>query len=257
MTALTADQIWTLSEEFWRVFVVFLRVAAIVSLAPAFGEQSIPVRVKLALALSFTLVVSPAVAPVSSPANFFQFLVLGGVETIIGIGLGIGLRLLVMALQIAGSIAAQATSLSQLLGAAASEPVPAMGYLLVISGLTLAVTLGLHVRLAEFLILTYSLFPAGTLPNAADLGHWGVRQVSRVFALAFALAAPFAIASLIYNLTLGVINRAMPQLMVAFVGAPAITFGGMAILLLGAPILLAVWVDALWAFMRFPLDPGP
>lgn len=256
MTTLPADLVWSLSAEFWRVFIVFLRIAAIVSLAPAFGEQSIPVRVKLALALSFTLVVSPSVGLAAPPTDLMQFVVLGGAEVLIGLGLGIGLRLMVMALQIAGSIAAQATSLSQLLGAAAAEPVPAMSYLLVISGLTLAVTLGLHVRLAEFLILTYTLLPAGVFPNAGDLSQWGVRQISRIFALAFVLAAPFAIASLLYNLTLGVINRAMPQLMVAFVGAPAITFGGMVILLLGAPILLSVWVDALWTFMRLPTEPG-
>ena len=45
------------------------------------------------------------------------------------------------------------------------------------------------------------------------------------FALALSLAAPFVIASLLYNVALGVINKAMPQLMVAFVGAPAITCG--------------------------------
>ncbi|MFC3118840.1 flagellar biosynthetic protein FliR [Jhaorihella thermophila] len=38
--------------------------------------------------------------------------------------------------------------------------------------------------------------------------------------LPFSLSAPFVIASLLYNLTLGAINRAMPQLMVTLVGAP-------------------------------------
>ena len=39
-------------------------------------------------------------------------------------------------------------------------------------------------------------------------------------------------------------NRAMPQLMVAFVGAPAISFGGLALLLIVAPFLLDVWRNA-------------
>ncbi len=62
-----------------------------------------------------------------------------------------------------------------------------------------------------------------------DLARWGLAQVSRSFALAFSLAAPFVIAGLLYNVALGVINRAMPQLMVAMVGAPAITLGGIAL----------------------------
>ena len=38
-------------------------------------------------------------------------------------------------------------------------------------------------------------------------------QIAHSFGLAFALATPFVIASLIYNLALGVINRAMPRKM--------------------------------------------
>jgi len=49
----------------------------------------------------------------------------------------------------------------------------------------------------------------------------------------------------------------MPQLMVAFVGAPVITFGGMALLLVGTPLLLSVWLDALWSFFQDPVGARP
>lgn len=64
-----------------------------------------------------------------------------------------------------------------------------------------------------------------------------------MFANAFTLAAPFVITSLIYNVALGAINRAMPQLMVAFVGAPAITAGGLILLMLISPLILSIWLD--------------
>ena len=81
--------------------------------------------------------------------------------------------------------------------------------------------------------------------------------MSRAFSLAFLLAAPFVIASVIYNLALGVINRAMPQLMVAFVGAPVITLGGIVLLFLASPLMLSVWNDALMTFFNNPMDlPG-
>ncbi|MEX0317844.1 MAG: flagellar biosynthetic protein FliR [Ruegeria sp.] len=246
-----------LTDEFWRLFAIFLRVSALVSVLPAFGERSIPTRVKFAIASAFTLIVTPAVAGPPGIPDPLAFVSLAGTEILIGLAMGVAMRLFVLALQAAGSIAAQATSLSQLLGGAAVEPVPAMGYLLVLSGLTLAVLLGLHVRVAEFLIHSYDLFPIGTLPAAPDLSEWGVRQVSRMFALAFALAAPFVIASLVYNLALGVINRAMPQLMVAFVGAPAITFGGLFLLFAGSPLILSVWTDALFEFVQDPVGMRP
>lgn len=257
MIALPPELLSQLGGGLWHVFAVFLRVSALVSLLPAFGERSIPTRVKLGVSAAFTLIIAPAVTAPQIAPDLSGVMRLIGTEVLAGLALGMGLRLFVLALQTAGSIAAQATSLSQILGGAAIEPVPAMGFLLTLAGLTLAVLLGLHVRIAEFLIHSYMLFPMGTAPAAPDLSQWGVQQISRSFALAFALAMPFVIASLIYNLAMGVINRAMPQLMVAFVGAPAITFAGLFLLFAGTPLILSVWSDALLAFIANPLGAAP
>ena len=234
--------------------IVFLRVGAAMMLIPAFGEQSVPQRIRLALALAFTAIIAPAVSGDIVPLVTFdgRMLYLIATETVAGLALGMSLRLFVMALQIAGSIAAQATSLSQLLGNTGADPSPAMGYLMVISGLTLAVMLGLHIRVAELLIYSYQILRPGELPVAGVLSEWGIGRIAAAFALAFSLAAPFTIASFIYNLALGVINKAMPQLMVAMVGAPAITLGGLILMLMALPILLGIWSESFFGFMADP-----
>ncbi|UXX82278.1 flagellar biosynthetic protein FliR [Roseovarius pelagicus] len=248
-----------LSQEIlWLHAVVFLRVGPVMSLFPGFGEQSVSVRIKLALALVFTVIVAPAVGPKINGVfgNGAGFIWLAVSETVIGLIIGIGLRLFLMALQTAGSMAAQATSLSQILGSAGMEPLPAMGHLLVVGGMALAMILDLHVHVAAMVIATYGLFPVGELPEASALSQWGVRQVSGAFALAFRLAAPFVIVSVLYNLTLGIINRAMPQLMVVFVGAPVITAGGLFLLFLLAPMMLGLWMAALEGYVATPFGAG-
>lgn len=245
----------SLIAAFWHAAIVFFRVSALVSVLPAFGERSVPARVKIGLALMFTLIVSPAVSGVAPPPGPMETAGFIATEAVIGLALGIGVRLFVLALHTAGSIAAQSTSLAQVLGGAAVEPIPAMGYVLVVAGLALAVMSGLHVQAAKLLIHSYDLFPPGRFPGAQDLSAWGVSRVSEAFALAFRLAAPFVIASLIYNLTLGVINRAMPQLMVAFVGAPVITWAGLFLLFVSSPMLLTVWSQAMSEFMANPAGP--
>jgi flagellar biosynthetic protein FliR len=173
-----------------------------------------------------------------------------------GVFLGLILRLFVITLQIAGTIAAQSTSLSQIFGGTAgADPLPAMGHVLVVAGLALAALLDLHVKVAQFLIASYQLVPVGRLPAPGIVAEAGVAEVRYSFALAFSLAAPFLVASLLYNVTLGVINRAMPQLMVAFVGAPAITAGGLFLLLLTAPVMVALWSDDLFGFLHAPFGP--
>ncbi len=239
-------------------FIVFLRVGAAMALLPAFGDSSVPQRVRLGLALGFTAIVMPAVAAQIEPLAEHQkgIPILLATETLAGLALGIALRLFVLALQMAGSIAAQATSLSQVFGGTGIEPQPAIGHLLVFGGLALAVMTGLHVRIAEVLILSYNVLTPGQFPGASILGDWGLGQITQAFSLAFTLAAPFIIASLIYNVALGVINRAMPQLMVAFVGAPAITAGALVLMFLVMPLMLTVWSDALQQFLQNPFG-GP
>ncbi|MCE8001067.1 MAG: flagellar biosynthetic protein FliR [Rhodobiaceae bacterium] len=245
------------ADVLWQFAAVFLRIGALVSVMPGFGERMVPVRVKIGLALAFALIVAPAAPSFQAPDSLGSFARFAGTETVIGLALGMGLRLFVLALQTAGTIAANATSLAQILGGAAADPLPAMSFILVLGGLALAVIFGLHVRAAELMLLSFDIFPPGRFPDGQILSSWGLAQVRRAFALAFTLAAPFVIASLIYNLALGAINRAMPQLMVAFVGAPVITFGGLAILMVAAPAMLSVWVAALNDFAADPMAAVP
>lgn len=230
---------------------VFLRVGAAMALLPAFGEQSIPQRLRLVLALAFSAVVLPAVAPMM-PSDPGLLAALG--EIIAGLAVGAVLRLFVLALQIAGVMIAQATSLSQIAGGAAPEPLPAVGHLLTAAGLALAVMAGLHVRLAELLILSYQILPTAGLPVAAEFADWGTGQIADAFGLAFSLAAPFTIAAMMYNLALGAINRAMPALMVSFIGAPALSAAGLMFLAMLTPLLLAVWSGALTSFLDAPFE---
>lgn len=244
-------------QVYWAAGICFLRVGAAMAVLPAFGERTVPQRVRLVIALCFTAVVFPAIsAEIVSlvDANTFVVFVLFS-EVVAGLVIGISLRLFVLALQTAGAIAAQSTSLSQLLGGSV-EPAPAIGHLMLMSGLAFAVMLGLHVKMAEFLILSYDMMPPGQIIGAAAVAQWGTARVGQAFALAFTLSAPFVIASLIYNIALGVINRAMPQLMVAFVGAPAITAGGLMLLMVALPMLLSIWVSSLFGFMGNPFG-GP
>ncbi|MBV2359342.1 flagellar biosynthetic protein FliR [Thalassococcus sp. CAU 1522] len=233
---------------------VFLRVGAAMAVLPALGEQSLSVRIRLVAALALTAIVFPAVAgrfdwPGLSPAVLVLAL---ATETVAGLFLGLSLRLFILAIQTAGAIAAQSTSLSQIMGTAGADPLPAIGHILTVSALALLLSVGFHVKAAGFLILTYEILPPLRFPDAAALSAAGADRVARSFALAFSLAAPFVLLSVLYNLTLGAINKAMPQLMVAFVGAPLITFGSIALLFLAAPVILQAWHTAFNAFLANP-----
>lgn len=242
---LDAVDTWLMAAIF-----VFMRVAAAVVMLPAFGEMVVPARVKLGLALAFTVVLVPLVPEPLTPQSPIELLALAGSEIANGLFWGLLLRCFIFALETAGAIAAQSMSLSQLFGGVSADPLPAFGKLWVMGGLAFATIMGLHTQFAAYLLASYDIVPVGRLAAAEDVLTLGLEQIGRCFALAFSLAAPMMVASLLYNLTLGFINRAMPQLMVSFVGAPAITAGGLLLLLLTTPMVLGLWFDHILGFLE-------
>ena len=240
----------------WAYLAVFLRVAAAMAVLPALGEQMLSVRVRLVLSLLLCGAIAPAlignfVPPAANLAGLTRMLL---TESLSGLFLGLVLRLFVLALQTAGAIAAQSTSLSQIIGQAGVDPLPAIGHILNLGGLALLMLTGFHVKAAAYIIGSYELLPAFSFPDPAILAEAGSIRVAQSLALAFSLAAPFVILSVLYNLTLGAINKAMPQLMVAFVGAPVITLGAIVLLLICAPLMLSVWLSAMDRFLAAPFQ---
>ena len=243
----TTGQTW-----FWTYALVFLRVGAMMFLMPAFGEQNVPQRVRLMLALAFTAVVAPAVAPEFEAVK--GLVIPAAVEVVDGLLIGIGLRLFVMALQSAGAIIAQSTSLSQLFGGATPEPQPAVGNLLSMACLALAVASGLHVKAASLMILSYQALPPGHFATQYDLTGWGIAQVAHTIALALTLSSPFVIGAGLYNVALGFINKAMPQFSVSLVGAPALAAGGLILMAIVISLVMSAWMAGFDAYLANPFS---
>ena len=191
---------------------------------PGIGEAFLPMRIRLGLAIALAVLAAPLIDRSSLPASFepVTFSGLALAEAGIGLIAGIAVRLMVMALQYAGTIAAQSTALAQMAGPGlAPEPMPAIGNTLLIGGLTLAMVLDLHIKAVLSLAASYEVLGFGAVPVRTDVIWFGLAIGKAAFDLAFSLAAPFILAAFLYNVSLGLINRAMPQLMVAFVGAPS------------------------------------
>ncbi|MBX2855122.1 MAG: flagellar biosynthetic protein FliR [Rhodobacteraceae bacterium] len=239
---------------------VFVRISAMFFFMPGLGEQVIPMRVRLGGALAFAAIIWPMTLP-SAPELTMTFDSLGVIylaEAVVGLTLGLSLRFLVFALQTAGALAAQSLSLNQMFGAGVSpEPEPTIGTILTMGAIVIALGLGLHVKVAALLVESYQVLPFGDFPVGGDMAEWSSARASQAFGLAVSLALPFIILSFVYNLALGAINRAMPQLMVAFIGMPAITGLGLALLTATVGLTITLWQNRLDAVLAAPLALNP
>ncbi len=226
------------------VMAVLTRVSILVFLLPGLGETGISVRIRLVAALMITWLIVPLVGIESGAGwSVSAMAVMVGLEAFYGFVLGFGLRVMVFALQITGTIVSQSLSLTQVFGGGmTSEPNTSISTLLMLGGTTLLVTLDLHTHAIGMLLQTYDTFPLASRPDTEKIAYWALKKCASVFSFAVALALPFLVLNFIYNLMLGFVNKAMPQLMVSFVGMPFITGIGILLLALSISGILTLWL---------------
>lgn len=227
---------------------VFVRVGAVAFLIPGLGERGLSMRVRLGGALALTALLSPMIvplvdkAPETVPALFFMI----AAEALSGLIIGFAFRLLVFVLQIAGMVAAQHLSVAQMFGAGvAPEPEPTIATMLALGGIAIAMMAGMHVHAVTALAALYDVLPFGAFPDSGSIAEWATLRMSETFSLGVSLAAPFVAIGFAYNVALGALNRAMPQLLVAVVGVPFLLWIGMVALHHVLPSIFDTWFESM------------
>jgi flagellar biosynthetic protein FliR len=233
---------------------VFARVGAMVMLLPGLGETSLPVRIRLAIALLLTLIILPMhrsafQVDMQSLAPLATLMVQ---EIAVGIVLGATARVSVAALQVAGSVIAQQLGLGFV---TAVDPTQGqqgvlIGNFLSLLGLTLLFATDAHHLVIAALHESYRIFTPGTAMPTSDVAALATRAFGAAFKIGLQLAAPFIVFGLVFNVGLGLLGRLMPQMQVYFVGVPLAIVLGFLILAAVLTTLMGVYLDYFTSVMR-------
>jgi flagellar biosynthesis protein FliR len=205
---------------------VFARTGAMVMMLPAIGEASVPPMVRLVLALAISLCLAPDVAsqyPQSEPANMMALGLLIGEEITAGILVGAMARIIMSALQVAGTLIATQTGLAyaQTVDPTANgEQAAVVGNFLSLVGVVMIFATNLHHLAIAAIAGSYHLIGPGAVLPTGDMAELVIRLVSGSFALGFQLAAPFIVFGFALSVGVGVLARLMPQLQIYFVAMP-------------------------------------
>jgi len=233
---------------------VFARVGTMLMLLPGVGELSVPVRVRLTIAL----LLSAVLLPLHRPAYQIDLTALGATLTIlaeellIGGLLGLTARLTISALQVAGSIVAQQLGLGFVTAVDPTQGQQGLivGNFLTLLGITLVFATDLHHLVIAALDDSYTLFAPGAVPLTGDMAALTTRTIAGAFRVGVQLSAPFLVFGLLFNIGLGVLSRLMPQMQVFFVGLPASILVGFLILFLVIGAMMAVFLGYVEGTLR-------
>jgi len=220
---------------------VFARIGAMMMLLPGFGEASVPVRLRLGIALMLTLIMLPLHRDAYHVdlSSMVSVMVLMVHEIIVGVVLGATARFTLAALSVAGSIIAQQVGLGFVTAVDPTQDQQSVivANFLMILAMALIFATNTHYLVLAALSDSYTLFSPGELMPSSDVAALATKAFTTAFKIGAQLSAPFIIFGLIFNLGLGLLARMMPQMQVYFVGVPLSILAGF--LLLGV-VLVAV-----------------
>jgi flagellar biosynthetic protein FliR len=223
----------------------FARVGTLVMLLPGIGDRMMPTQLRLGFALLLALVLFPVtrtlLPPVGAPAATIGTLI---GEIAVGAVIGLTTRMIITALQTAGTIVSQQLGLSY---ATTVDPSfggqdAAIGNFLNMLGLTLIFATDLHHVAIAAIGDSYAVLPPAGIPETTDIARLSVATLARGFALAVQVSAPFIVFGMLFNLGLGLLSRLMPQIQVFFIGVPLTIIVGLLVLIATIGLMMNLYL---------------
>ena len=232
-----------LTGQFVTVALVFGRLGAAMMFMPGFGESFIFVRHRLAFSILLALVLAPLVARGTPPTDPVEFIKAMAVEVTLGVWIGLAARILLDAMQVAGSQIGMVSGLSNAFAPSIGsfQGSTLISTTLLLGAIAVIFATDTHHLIIEALLNSYEVFPPGLL-MPGDLAEQMARAAQESLYVGVAIAGPFYVMGVILNVGLGLTNRMLPALPVFFVAAPVLIAAGLLVLVLTMPAAQRTWI---------------
>ena len=229
------------------LFAAFCRIGGCFMVLPGFSSTRVPVQIRLAIAAAVSMALLPVLWDTIYPqvqGGDSVYILLVGAEMLVGVTLGLIARYIVLALQFAG------TSMSMAIGFNAApangilenEPEGSITQLITFTALLLLFIGDFHHMMISALVRSYEFMPMGTGFDARMALTTLSDTLAAAFMLVLRLASPFLVYGLLFNLSIGLVNKLAPQIPVYFISIPFILLGGTILLYFGSHSYFTLFV---------------
>ncbi len=194
---------------------VFLRTGAFFLGIPLFAGKLIPVKVRTAFGLLFSILINPLVPANLQLADHFAGAILLSLNEIcIGLLLAMTVRMIFFAVELAGHLISYeiglmaSNSVNPLLGSTDSTITTLLYYF----SLLIFFVAGIHYDVLKAFILSFEILPIGSYFLSANPMVEYAREVSNVFVIGTLIAAPFIALNFMINISFAVLGKAVPKM---------------------------------------------
>ncbi len=197
------------------LLLMFTRVTCVVMTAPIFGNRSVPIKIRLLLAVFFSVAAFPlGTTSISIAPNPAELLTAVTSELVIGILLGLGVSILFAAAQAAGSVIGQLAGVQwpTQTDTESGEPISAVSQLFAVLSLAAFALVGGPEMVLSALLESCVHLPLGTSLNNTNVIALLTTLLQQSFLLTLRGVGPAVAALMISTIVIGLISRAYPQM---------------------------------------------
>ncbi|QBQ96355.1 flagellar biosynthetic protein FliR [Paraburkholderia pallida] len=219
----------------------FTRILALVAVAPVLGHRSVPTRVKIGIAAFITLIVAPTLDPMPQVTAFSA----EGVwilvnQFLIGAALGFTMQIVFAVVTAAGDMMGLGMGLgfASFFDPQANTSTPALSSWLNMMAMLAFLVFDGHLQMIAALVETFHSVPVSANVLSGNgyrlIAGWG----ATVFSGGLLLSLPVVVAVLITNISLGILNRAAPQIGIFQIGFALTMLVGLLLIQMMMPNLI-------------------
>ena len=229
-------------------FLAFCRIGACFLVMPGLSSVRVPMQIRLFVALAATggllVLLWDQIYPYVDrrPGVRVPRIVS---ELLIGVLIGLLARLYILALQFIGAAIAMLIGYGGMSGPGVEdgEPQAALGAIISFSALLLLFVFDFHHEIIRALVASYQIAPLDVLFNPQSALIDVTDTLSESFLVVLRLGSPFIAYSLLVNLTIGFVNKLVPQIPVYFISLPFVIAAGLIIFYFAIGTMLSLFAD--------------
>ena len=211
----------------------FFRIAGLLMTAPVIGTRTVPVRIRIMMAVLITIVLFPVLPefPAVDPVSAEGFLITIQ-QVMIGISMGLCLRIVFVTLELAGQAIGQLMGLmiASMVDPSNGNQVPIIGQFYLLLATLLFLAIDGHLIMIAVLAESFSSLPISASGVTRNMAWEVIAWTGTILKTAVIIALPAIVSLLIVNLSFGVMTRSAPQLNIFAVGFPIMIILGVLIL---------------------------
>jgi flagellar biosynthetic protein FliR len=210
--------------RFQAFLLILMRVGAMLYAAPVFGGANVPTQARVLFAMVLSLIVLPLV-PVAGSTLPLDILPLGWLavnEALVGLVMGASLVFIFAAVQYAGQIVdfQMGFAIVNLIDPTQDVQIPVMGFFHFLIAILIFLAMDAHYWVIRALMDSFDIVPIMGAGFSGMVVGGVAKAFGDLFVVALRIAAPTIAVLMLYNASLGIIAKTVPQVNLLIVGFP-------------------------------------